>query len=168
MKLYLYYESAFKSDYTWLETDDEELSVMVENDYHQRQMAAEDPDSVSLRDAQQILNEDLNRPSYNSWHKHSRHCSSFEEYNVDDNRVCSPASLEDEIREIRHADLYEAISTLDPDQKELLTRVYWDGESQTDIAREMGVSTVAITQRMNRIYARLRKELARISREEEE
>ena len=87
MKLYLYYESAFKSDYTWLETDDEELSVMVENDYHQRQMAAEDPASVSPRDAQQIRNEDLTRPPYNPWHKPPRHCSSFEEYNVDEDAL---------------------------------------------------------------------------------
>lgn len=50
-----------------------------------------------------------------------------------------------------------AIAKLQPQQRELLYRVYWNGEKQKDIAAEDGVSERAITGRMKKIYASLKK-----------
>ncbi len=58
MKIYLYYESNFKKDYTWLEVPDEnEFSVMIERDYRQRLDKAKPGETVKRRTPQEILNE---------------------------------------------------------------------------------------------------------------
>ena len=49
--------------------------------------------------------------------------------------------------------LAAAIGRLQPQQRELLRRIYWNGEKQKDIAAEDGVSERAITGRMKKIYA---------------
>jgi len=53
--------------------------------------------------------------------------------------------------------LAAAIGRLQPQQRELLRRIYWNGEKQKDIAAEDGVSERAITGRMKKIYAALKK-----------
>lgn len=53
--------------------------------------------------------------------------------------------------------LAAAIGRLQPQQRELLYRIYWNGEKQKDIAAEDGVSERAITGRMKKIYAALKK-----------
>ena len=53
--------------------------------------------------------------------------------------------------------LYKAIAALTPDQQELVRRVYFNNERLADIAREQGVSRAALTNRMNRIIASLKK-----------
>ena len=50
-----------------------------------------------------------------------------------------------------------AIEKLQPQQKELLIRVYWNKELQKDIAAEEGVSEMAISGRMKRIINSLKK-----------
>lgn len=55
------------------------------------------------------------------------------------------------------ARLREATSLLQPQQQELLKRVYQNHEKQSDIARQEGVSKMAITNRMKKIIARLKK-----------
>lgn len=53
--------------------------------------------------------------------------------------------------------LREAILLLQPQQRELLKRVYQNHEKKSDIARQEGVSKMAITNRMKKIFARLKK-----------
>ena len=50
-----------------------------------------------------------------------------------------------------------AIEKLQPQQKELLIRVYWNKELQKDIAAEEGVSEMAVSSRMKRIIKKLKK-----------
>lgn len=50
-----------------------------------------------------------------------------------------------------------AIEKLQPQQKELLIRVYWNNELQKDIAAEEGVTEKAISNRMKRIINSLKK-----------
>ena len=59
--------------------------------------------------------------------------------------------LNDVLKEERIRELMEAIEKLQPQQKELLIRVYWNKELQKDIAAEEGVSEMAISRRMKRI-----------------
>lgn len=65
--------------------------------------------------------------------------------------------LDDVLREERIKELMAAIEKLQPQQKELLIRVYWNKELQKDIAAEEGVSERAISGRMKRIINSLKK-----------
>ena len=59
--------------------------------------------------------------------------------------------LEDVLKEERIKELMAAIEKLQPQQKELLIRVYWNKEFQKDIAAEEGVSQQAIASRLKTI-----------------
>lgn len=50
-----------------------------------------------------------------------------------------------------------ALSMLLPQQRELIRKVYFKGRTITDIAREEGVSKVAIYYRLDKIHERLKK-----------
>ena len=64
--------------------------------------------------------------------------------------------LEDGLKAERIRELMAAIEKLQPQQKELLIRVYWNKELQKDIAAEEGVSEMAISRRMKRIIKKLK------------
>lgn len=53
--------------------------------------------------------------------------------------------------------LHNALSKLPNEQRELIIRVYFKNEKQADIAREQGVTRKAINNRLERIYAQLKK-----------
>ena len=65
--------------------------------------------------------------------------------------------LEDVLKEERIKELRAAIEKLQPQQKELLIRVYWNKEFQKDIAAEEGVSQQAIASRLKTILKKLKK-----------
>lgn len=65
--------------------------------------------------------------------------------------------LNDVLKEERIKELMAAIEKLQPQQKVLLIRVYWNKEHQKDIAAEEGVSEMAISGRMKRIINSLKK-----------
>lgn len=53
--------------------------------------------------------------------------------------------------------LHNALSKLPNEQRELIIRVYFKNEKQTDIAREQCVTRKAINNRLERIYTQLKK-----------
>lgn len=65
--------------------------------------------------------------------------------------------LDDILKKERIKELMAAIEKLQPQQKELLLRVYWNKELQKDIAAEEGVSEMAMSSRMKRIIKKLKK-----------
>ena len=64
--------------------------------------------------------------------------------------------LEDVLKAERIRELMAAIEKLQPQQRELLIRVYWNKELQKDIAAGEGVSEMAISRRMKRIIKKLK------------
>ena len=70
------------------------------------------------------------------------------------------ASAEDTEREAVHredmARLYSAMEALSPSQRELVEKVYFEERKITDIAREEGVSHVAVRDRLERIYKKIK------------
>ena len=60
------------------------------------------------------------------------------------------------IDEIENAALYIAISKLTAEQKELLTLLYHDGNSQTEVAMQLHSNPSAINKRVSRIHNRIR------------
>mgnify|MGYP002511326978 FL=1 len=70
------------------------------------------------------------------------------------------ASAEDTERTVEHredmARLYSAMEALSPSQRELVKKVYFEERKITDIAREEGVSHVAVRDRLERIYKKIK------------
>ena len=70
------------------------------------------------------------------------------------------ASAEDTERAVEHredmARLYSAMEALSPSQRELVKKVYFEERKITDIAREEGVSHVAVRDRLERIYKKIK------------
>ena len=101
---------------------------------------------------------DLDRQEYNIDHKETRRHCSLDALNLDETLL---PSSEDVMQDVIAAEdrerLHLAIAELTPDQQELIRRIVFNNERVTDIAAEQGVSKAAITRRMNRIYASLKK-----------
>lgn len=52
------------------------------------------------------------------------------------------------------------VASLSPRDQEIIRRVFWDGETQTEVAARLGVSKMAISKTLARIYVRGRLALA--------
>ena len=63
-----------------------------------------------------------------------------------------------ESKELQHA-LRSAVKELQPQQQELVRRVFFNNERPSDIAKELGISKQAMNDRLNKIYAVLRKKM---------
>lgn len=156
MKIRIYHER--KDEAIVLDVPDGECEIMVENDYRQRLDAAADKSSVQKRTAQEIMDEDFNKPTFNKNQAETRRhvllsaLDPEERYFADEMDVLSEI-----IREERYEELRNAVEKLEPQQKELIRRIFWEDEKQADIAREQNVSKPALVGRMKRIYAALKK-----------
>lgn len=53
--------------------------------------------------------------------------------------------------------LYKALGNLPPQQRELIQKVFFEGQKMADIAREEGVSSQAVQERLAKIRLKLRK-----------
>ena len=146
MKIYVYYED--KRHPIELDVPDAQCEIWIEEDYRRRLSAAEDKSSVARRTAQEIMDEDFNKPTFNNNQTETRRHVSLDALNADGNLVAASESVEPAEAD-RYEDLQRAISKLKPRQRELIRQV--------EIARAEGVSESAIAQRMAAIYARLKR-----------
>lgn len=149
MKITMYYED--KNHPTILEVPDEECTVMVETDYQQRLSVAADGDSVQRRTVQEIMDREINAPTYNRHRAAKRSHKSVRE-RIEAPDAAIPFGMRPE-----YIDLYRAIEKLQPQQQELVKKIFWEGIKQVEIARSEGVEEAAVSRRMARIYARLKK-----------
>jgi len=122
---------------------------------------ADEAVSIEVSDEWSSILIDLDRQEYNNDHKETRRhyhldaCAyEGDDFAVDDPRL---AALFDDGYIER---LPMGISQLQPQQRELLRRVFFNGERPADIARESGVSKAAISDRLQKIYVSLRKKLS--------
>ena len=65
-------------------------------------------------------------------------------------------TFDEVVKSVQYKKLMDAIEELQPQQRELLFRVYWKREKQKEIAAEEGVSEMAISSRMKRIMKKLK------------
>lgn len=153
MKIYVYYED--KNKKTYLDVPEDECSIMIQTDYEKRLLEAEDGEVVLPRTVQEIMDEEVNKPTFNNNQTETRrHCSldAMQEAGMD-------LSNEDDIElpDEKYAELRVAIAQLKPEQQELLRKVFYEEIKQVDIAKSEGVGKTAIENRMTRIYSRLKK-----------
>lgn len=100
---------------------------------------------------------DLNRQQENNDQKETRRHFSLNGMDYEGELF---ASAEDTERTVEHredmARLYSAMEALSPSQRELVKKVYFEERKITDIAREEGVSHVAVRDRLERIYKKIK------------
>ena len=155
MKIALYYED--KLHPTILEVSEEECTVMVETDYRQRLNAAEDKTAVQRRTAQEILEAEVNAPTFRRNRTETRRHVHLSADNLDRQTETAMPNVPTALLGEDYSELHHAIAQLRPQQRELLRRVFWKGVRQAEIARQEGVLESTISERMRRIYQRLRK-----------
>ena len=152
----LYYEK--KTETTEIEVSDEECSLMIQTDYEMRLRNAKNGEEVLPRSVQEILDEEINKPTFNSNQTETRrHCSldAMQEAGMD-------LSNEDDIElpDEKYAELRAAIAQLKPEQQELLRKVFYEEIKQVDIAKSEGVKKASIESRLYTIYKKIRKHIA--------
>ena len=157
MIITVYYEN--KYDRSEIEVPDEDCEIWVETDYRQRLAAAEDKASVTRRTPQEIMDEECNRPTYNNQQTETRRHVALEALDPEGDHLAGSQDVEADFREEDFAELYRAIEKLRPQQRDLIRKVFWEDMKQIEIARAEGVNESAISWRMARIYARLKKYL---------
>lgn len=155
MKITLYYED--KLHPTVLEVPEEECTVMVETDYRQRLDEAEDKTTVKRRTAQEILDAEVNAPTFRRNRTETRRHVHLSVDALDRRRADAMPDVPTDLLGEDYSELHRAIAQLRPQQRELLRRVFWEGVRQAEIARQEGVLESTISERMRRIYQRLRK-----------
>ena len=155
MKIALYYED--KLHPTVLEVPEDECTVMVETDYQERLDAAEDKTTVKRRTAQEILDAEVNAPTFRRNRTETRRHVHLSADDLDRRRADAMPDVPTALLGADYSELHHAIAQLRPQQQELLRRVFWEGVRQSEIARQEGVLESTISERMRRIYQRLRK-----------
>ncbi|WP_329886453.1 sigma-70 family RNA polymerase sigma factor [Pseudoramibacter faecis] len=155
MKITVYYED--KNHPTILEVPDDECSVWVETDYQMRLAKAEDKSAVKRRTAQEIMDEDYNKPTFNNNQTETRRHTSLDALDPDGQHIPDGTDfLKDPDKREQMEGLHAAIQKLQPQQRKLLHQIFVENKKQKDIAAEEGVSPQAITRRLNKIYAALK------------
>lgn len=157
MKISVYYED--KHDRTVIEVPDEDCEIWVETDYRQRLAAAEDKASVSRRTPQEIMDEECNKPTFNSHQRETRRHVSIDALDPQGDTIQGAADVQTGVFDDDYAELYRAIKKLRPQQQELLRKVFWEEMRQIEIAKAEGVPGHVIDARMYRIYESLKKKI---------
>ena len=72
--------------------------------------------------------------------------------------ILQESSLEEDLlKEEMKKELLEAISTLTPEQQDLVYKVFYENKSTSQVAKEMGVLDSSISHKLERIYKKLKK-----------
>ena len=100
---------------------------------------------------------DLDRQQDNNDQKETRRHVSLDSMDYEGELFASAEDTEGEaVRREDMARLYSAMEALSPSQRELVEKVYFEERKITDIAREEGVSQVAVRDRLERIYKKIK------------
>ena len=156
MKITVYYED--NRDRTTIEVPDEDCEIWVETDYQQRLAASEDKSSVVRRTPQQIMDAECNKPTYNNQQTETRRHVSLEA--LDPRAIPSP-----DPKTSKRTCLLRTMTTLPgdrkpcPEQRELLSKVFWERYPAGGYRQSEGVREHALSKRMARIYASSKKSL---------
>ena len=70
-----------------------------------------------------------------------------------------PCVEESALAKLESAEISRAMEGLSPDQRDLVRRVFFDGQSVIQIARDKGVTHTAIRDRLKRVYVQMKKNL---------
>ena len=157
MQIRIRYDNSFQT----VEVTEAECESMIRNDYEERRAAATDPSTVQPRTMQEIMDERFNRPEHSNYKKEHRRCYSLDGCDFEGTDFLDPSAdhAADYEKEEMLLALKEAMETLQPQQKELIKRIFSDGETVIGIAEKDGVLRSSVYHRLDKIYAVLQKKL---------
>ena len=115
---------------------------------------------IEVEDGLGELLVDMDRQQYNNDHKETRRHTSLDGMGYEGEFFVSDADTAGEV-EWREdiARLFTAMDRLSPAQRELIRKVFFEEKKIVDIAREEGVSHVAVLDRLKRIYQKIKNYL---------
>lgn len=119
-----------------------------------------DSQEIEVTEAQYLILKDADRIEYNNDHTNTRRHISLDMAESDEGMQFSDITQDVEAAVCAHESiiaLYNAMRSLSPEQRQLIQKVYADGYSYAEIAREEGVDRSAVRKRMERIHANLKK-----------
>ena len=61
------------------------------------------------------------------------------------------------IKDEEYAALHKALKTLLPQQQDLIKKIYFEGKSQIEVARELGITDAAVRNRLRKIFEKIKK-----------
>ena len=158
MKIYVYYED--KNDKTYFDVPEDECTIMVQTDYERRLREADEGEEVMPRSVQEIIDNEINKPTFNNNQTETRRHIHIEDVDPEDRHFDDGTDiLSDYIKREGFEELYTALEQLEPQQRELVYKVFWEEMKQTEIAKAEGVRKTAIENRLTRIYERIKKHL---------
>ena len=102
----------------------------------------------------------LDKDERNSYQKLHRRSCSLEAYDSYGRLIEADEDVERDFTDKEEIEaLHKAIKTLLPEQQELIRRIFFEDEKISTIAQKENVSAAAIHNRLNKIFAQLRKKL---------
>ena len=115
---------------------------------------------IEVTEAQYLILKDADRIEYNNDHTNTRRHISLDMAESDEGMQFSDITQDVEAVVCAHESiiaLHNAMRSLSLEQRQLIQKVYADGYSYAEIAREEGVDRSAVRKRMERIHANLKK-----------
>ena len=119
-----------------------------------------DSQEIEVTEAQYLSLKDADRIEYNNDHTNTRRHISLDMAESDEGMQFSDITQDVEAVVCAHESiiaLHNAMRSLSLEQRQLIQKVYADGYSYAEIAREEGVDRSAVRKRMERIHANLKK-----------
>lgn len=119
-----------------------------------------DSQEIEVTEAQYLILKDADRIEYNNDHTNTRRHISLDMAESDEGMQFSDITQDVEAVVCAHESiiaLHNAMRSLSLEQRQLIQKVYADGYSYAEIAREEGVDRSAVRKRMERIHANLKK-----------
>lgn len=114
--------------------------------------------TVTEAEGKEII--ELNRIEYNDNHRETRRHVSLEAYDPYGALVQDDADpYQSVINKEEMEQLHHSINQLKPEQQKLVIKKFWNDMKQVDIAKDDGVTKMAITKRFQTVYRRLKKNL---------
>lgn len=140
------------------EIPDCECKEMVERDYYERCKQATDPNKVSRRTAQEVITENINKPTYNNARRYLRNTSA----------IADIITRSENVNDLPNAILFEkdqsevvaieiAICSLPPHERDVLISHCILGYSVNELASWHGVSQQMISKRLKSARVHLMK-----------
>ena len=113
---------------------------------------------IEVEDARGEAVVELESKTYKLERKETRRHQSYSDDNdKQDIFVDKSADIEGDVfKKIKYSKLMDALEKLIPKQRELVQKAFFEGLSETEIAREMGVSQQAISKQFKVIYKKLK------------
>ena len=61
------------------------------------------------------------------------------------------------IKNEEYAALHKALKTLLPQQQDIIKKIYFEGKSKIEVARELGITDAAVRNRLRKIFEKIKK-----------